>query len=116
MLQGAPLRRPSRSLALRPTRVMQLRRCLRHLLPKKAPCLQGARPLEENHCVQRLRDRKGAAKKSLVPKKVLACFLHQHAMTASLRQHVTTPRCSWQRRAGIPRSKPRISRELWWPP
>ena len=64
---------------------MQLRRCLCRLLPKKAPCLQGARPLDETHRVQRPRDKKGAAKKSLVPKKVLAYSRHRHAMTASLR-------------------------------
>ena len=91
---------------------MQPRRWLRHLLPKKVPWLQGTRPLDKMHRVQRPRDKKGAAKKSLVPKKVLACFLHRHAMTASLRQHVKTPRCSWQRRAGIPRSKPRVCKRL----
>ena len=72
---------------------MQLRRCLCHLLPKKAPWLQGARPLDENHRVQRPRDKKGAAKKSLGPKKALACSLLQHVKTASLRQHVKTPCC-----------------------
>ena len=73
---------------------MQLKRCLRHLLPKKVPWLQGARPLDETHCVQRPHDKKGAAKKSLVPKKVLVCSQHRCAMTASLRRHVKTPRCS----------------------
>ena len=34
---GGPLRRPSRCLALHPAQEAQIRRCLRHLLPKKAP-------------------------------------------------------------------------------
>ena len=91
---------------------MQLRRCLRHLLPKKVPWLQGARPLDETHHVQRPRDKKGAAKRSLVPRKVLTCSLLRHVMAASLRQHIKPPCCPWQWRTGIPRSKPRVSKEL----
>ena len=51
---------------------MQLRRCLRHLLPKKAPWLQGTQPQGETLRVRRLRSKKGDVKRSLVPKKVLA--------------------------------------------
>ena len=64
---------------------MRLRERLHHLRPKKAPWLQGARPQDEIHHVQRPHDKKGAAKKSLVPKKALACSLLQHVKTASLR-------------------------------
>ena len=79
MPQGAPLRRPTRCIALRPARVTQLRRCLHHLLLKKAPWLLGVRPLGETHRVRRLHSKKGAAKKSLAPKKVLACSPHRCA-------------------------------------
>ena len=95
---------------------MQLRRCLRHLLPKKAPWLQGARPLDETHRVRRPRDKKGAAKKSLVPKKVLACSQHRCAMTASLRHNVKTPHFSKRQRVGISRSKLSTRKGLRWPP
>ena len=93
---------------------MQLRRCLRHLLPKKVPWLQGVRPLDETRHVQCPRDKKGAAKKSLGPKKVLACSLLQHVKTASLRQHIKTPRCPWRRRAAISKSKSRVCKGLKW--
>ena len=90
----------------------RIRRCLRHLLPKKAPWLQGARPQDETLRFQRLHDKKGAAKKSLVPKKVLACSQHRCAMTASLRRHAKTPRYSKRRRVGISKSKTSASKGL----
>ena len=91
---------------------MQLKRCLRHLLPKKVPWLQGARPLDDTHCVQCLCEKKGAANKFLVPKKAHACSRHLCATTASLRQHAKTLRCSERRRVGISRSKPSINKDL----
>ena len=63
---------------------MQLRRCLGHLLPKKAPWLQGTRTLDETHRVQRPRDKKEDARKTLGLKKVLPCTLHWHDKTSSL--------------------------------
>ena len=95
---------------------MQLRRCLRHLLPKKAPWLQGTRPLDETHRVRRRHVKKGAAKKSLVPKKVHACSRHRRSMTASLHHRVKTPRCSKRWHVGTSRSKPSTSIGLRWPP
>ena len=73
MPQGDLLHCPSHCLALHPAQVAWIKRCLRHLLPKKAPWLQGARPQDETHCVRRLRDKKGAVKKSLGLKKTQAC-------------------------------------------
>ena len=68
---GSPCR-PSRCFALHSAQEARIRRCLRHLLPKKAPWLQGAQPWGETLRVRRLRSKKGAAKRSLVPEKVLA--------------------------------------------
>ena len=87
---------------------MQLRRCLRHLLPKKAPWLQGTRSLDKTHRIQHPRDKKEAAKKSLDLKKVLPSFLHQHDTTASRR--AKTPCCPWRRCTGTTKSKPRVSK------
>ena len=56
---------------------MQLWRCLHRLLPKKAPWLQGARPLDVTHRTQYPRVKKEATKKSLDLKMALAFFLHQ---------------------------------------
>ena len=61
--------------------------------PKAVPWLQGARPLDDTHRVQRPHDRKGAAKRFLGLKKALACSLLRHVKTASLRQYAKTPRC-----------------------
>ena len=73
---------------------MQPRRCLRQLLPKKAPWLQGARPLDVIHRIQRPHDKKEAAKISLGLKKALTCSLHQHDKTISQRDK--TACCPWQ--------------------
>ena len=70
---------------------MLLRERLRHLLPKKAPWLQGARPLDVTHRVRRPRGKKEAAKKFLGLKKALMCSLNYHGKTASLHQHAKTP-------------------------
>ena len=113
--QGALLCHLSRCLALHPAREAWIKRCLRHLLPKKAPWLQGARPQDETLRIRRLHDKKGAAKKSLVPKKVLVCSQHRCAMTATLHHHIKTLRCSKRRRVGISRSKPSTSKGLRWP-
>ena len=95
---------------------MQLKERLRHLSPKTAPWLQGARPLDVAHRIQRSCHKKEAAKKSLGLKKALTCSLLQHDKTASLHQHAKTPRCPWRWRAGTPRIKPHISKGLRWPP
>ena len=50
----------------------KIRRCIHHLLQKEAPWLRGAQPRGETLRVRRLRSKKGAAKRSLVPEKVLA--------------------------------------------
>lgn len=94
-------------------RMTQLRGHLRHLLLKKVPWLQDARPQDETHRVQRPHDKKGAAKRSLAPKKALACFLCRLAKTAPLHWHVKTPCCLQQLRAEAPRSKPSLSKGLW---
>lgn len=110
---------PMQSLSLPRPHLAQearIRRCLCQLLPKKVPWLQGAQPQDETLCGRRLRDKKGAARRSLAPKKVPACSQHRCAMTASLRHHIKTPHCSRQWCAGIPRSKPHIRKELRWPP
>ena len=83
---------------------MQLRRCLRHLLPKKVPWLQGARPLHVTHRIQRPPDKKEAAKKSLGHKKVPPCSLHRRDKIVY---------CPWRRCAGTIKSKLRISKGLW---
>ena len=80
---------------------MRLRGCLRHLLPKKAPWPQGAWPLDETHCVQHPRDKKGAAKKSLSLKKAPTCSQHRRDKTAY---------CLWQRCVGTIKSKLRVSK------
>ena len=82
---------------------MRLRGCLRHLLTKKAPWLQGAWPLNVTHRVQRPRDKKGAAKKSLGLKKAPPCSLHRHDKTT----YYLSQRC-----AGIIRSRLRVSKGL----
>ena len=64
---------------------------LHHLCPKMVPWLQGARPLDMTHRIQRPRDKKEAAKISLDLEKVLPCLLHQHDKTASLRRCAKTP-------------------------
>ena len=80
---------------------MQLTRCLRHLLPKKAPWLQGARPLDVTHRVRHPRGKKEAAKKSLGLKKAPPCSLHWRDKTAY---------CLWQRCAGTIKRKIRVSK------
>ena len=108
--QGAPPCRPSRCLALHSTQEARIRKCLHHLLPKEAPWLQGAQPQGKTLRVRRLCSKKGAAKRSLVPKKVFARSERRRAQIASLHLHAKTPRCSKRRRAVIPRSKPSTSK------
>ena len=69
---GAPPCGRSRCFALRPVQGARIRRRLRRLLPKKVSWLQGTQPQGETLHVQRLRSKKGAAKRSHVPRKVLA--------------------------------------------
>ena len=112
---GAPPCRPFRCLALHSAQEARIMRCLHHLLPKKAPWLQGAQPQGETLRVRRLRSKKGSAKRPLMPKKVLACSQRRRAKIASLHLHAKTPRCSKRRRAAIPRSKPSTSKRHRWP-
>ena len=113
--QGALLCPLFRCLALHPVQEAWIKRCLRHLLPKKAPWLQGAQPQGETLCVRRLRSKKGAAKRSLIPKKVLARSQRRHAKIASLRLHAETPRCSKRRHVVITSSRPSTSKGRRWP-
>ena len=113
--QGAPPCRPSRCLALHSAQEARIRRCLHHLLPKEVPWLQGAQPQGETLHVRRLRGKKGAAKRSLVPKKVLAHSQRRRAKIASMHLHAKTPRCSKRRRAVIPRNKPSTNKRHRWP-
>ena len=92
-----------------------IRRRLRRLLPKKVPWLQGAQPQGETLHVWRLRNKKGADKRSHVPGKVLARSQRRRAKIASLHLHAKTPRCSKRRRAVIPRNKPSTSKRHRWP-
>lgn len=108
---GALPRRPSRCLALQEW-ATRLRERIHHLSPKKTPWLQGARPLDVTHHIQRLHDKKEAAKKSLDLKKALPCFLHQHDKSASLHRHAKTPYCPWRQCAGTTKSKPSVSKGL----
>ena len=72
----------------------RIRRRLRRLLPKKVPWLQGAQPQGGTLHVRRLRSKKGAAKRSHVPEKVLARSQHRRAEIAPQRLHDKTPHCS----------------------
>ena len=99
--QGALPRHPSRYLALRQAWATQLRERVRHLSPKTVPWLQGAWPLDVTHRVQRPRDKKEAAKKSLGLKKAPPCSLRWHGKIA----------CSLRRRcASAIKSKPHVSK------
>lgn len=69
-------------------------------------------PLDMTHRIQRPRDKKEAAKKSLDLKKALPCFLHQHDKIASLHRRAKTPCFPWQQCVGTIRSNPRISKGL----
>ena len=83
---------------------MRIRGYLSHLLPKKAPWLQGARLLDVTHRVQRPRGKKEAVKKSLGLEKAPPCSLHQRDKTAC---------CLWQWCAGTIKSKLRVSKGPW---
>ena len=76
----------------------RIRRRLRRLLPKKVPWLQSAQPQGETLHAQRLRSKKGAAKRSHVPGKVLARSQCRRAKITPRRLHDKTPRCSQWRR------------------
>ena len=83
---------------------------LHRLCPKTVHWLQGTRPLDVTHRIQRPRDKKEAAKKSLDLKKAVPCSLHQHDKTASRR--AKTPCCPWRQYAGTIKSKLRIRKGL----
>ena len=83
--------------------------------PQGGPWLQGAQAQGEILRVRRLRSKKGAAKRSLVPKKVLARSQHLRAKIASLHLHAKAPLCSKRRRAVIPMTKPSTSKRHRWP-
>ena len=80
--QGAPLRRPSRCLALHQLRATWLTERLHHLCIKTALWRQGARPPVDTHHVGRPREKKEAAKKSPGRKKTLLRSRHHHNKTA----------------------------------
>ena len=61
---------------------MKLLGRLSRLSLKKAPLLQGARPLDVTHRLWCPRDQKEAVKKFLGLKKAPPCSLHQHNKTA----------------------------------
>ena len=110
MPQGALLHRLFRCLTLHHAWATRIRERLRHLLLKKVPWLQGARPLDVTHRVWCPRGKKEAPKKSPDLKKVLPCSLHQCNKTVS--RHAKILCCPWRQWAGTTKSKPRVSKGL----
>lgn len=102
------LRPPSRARG-------EIRRRLRCLLPKKMPWLQGVQPQGGTLHVRRLRNRKGAAKRSHVPGKVLARSPRRRAKIAPQRLHDETPRCFQWRRVVTRKNKFSTSKGRRWP-
>ena len=85
---------PFRCTAPCPAWATKLRRRPGRLLLKKAPWLQGARPLGGTRSVRCQRSKSRAAKKSLARKKLPGRSLLQHVATMLLLPRVKTPRCS----------------------
>ena len=93
----------------------RIRRRLRRLLPKKVPWPQGTQPQGETLHVRRLRSKKGAAKRSHVPGKVLARSQRRRAKIAPQRLHDKTPRCSQWRRVVTRKNESSTSKGRRWP-
>ena len=82
MPQGVLPHLISRCLALRQVWATWLNERIHHLSHKTAPWLQGVRPLDVNHRIQRPRDKKEATIESLGLKKAPPCSLHRRDKTA----------------------------------
>ena len=84
---------------------MKLLGRLSRLPLKKAPWLQGVRPLGGTRPVRNQRDRSRATKRSRALEKLPERSLLRLIPTTLLLQHVKTPRCTQLRRTGTRRTK-----------
>ena len=94
---------------------MKLLGRLNRLPLKKAPWLQGARPLGGTRPVRNQHGRSRAAKRSLALEKLPERSLLRLVPTTLLLQHVKTPRCTQLRRTGTRKTEPFVLQGLLWP-
>ena len=94
---------------------MKLLGRLSRLPLKKAPWLQGARPLGGTRPVRNQPGRSRAAKRSLALEKLPERSLLRLVPTTLLLQHVKTPRCTQLWRMGTHKTEPFVLQGLLWP-
>ena len=94
---------------------MKLLGRLSRLPLKKAPWLQGVRPLGGTRPVRNQRGRSRAAERSLTLLKLPERSLLRPVPTTLLLQHVKTPRCTQLRRTGARKTEHFVPQGLLWP-